>query len=128
MTRGILVRATGGPEVLEWSEIMLPRLKRNEARVKHTAIGVNFIDVYDRNGLYPMPLPSGLGREAAGVVEEVGRGVKSVAIGDRVAYGGSSPGSYAEARNIPVERLGKLPPNVTDDQGAAGQAEGPAAE
>jgi NADPH2:quinone reductase len=119
MTRGILVRATGGPEVLEWSEIMLPRLKRNEARVKHTAIGVNFIDVYDRTGLYPMPLPSGLGREAAGVVEEVGRGVKSVAIGDRVAYGGSSPGSYAEARNIPVERLVKLPPNVTEDKAAA---------
>jgi NADPH2:quinone reductase len=119
MTRGILVRATGGPEVLEWSEITLPRLKRNEARVKHTAIGVNFIDVYDRTGLYPMPLPSGLGREAAGVVEEVGRGVKSVAIGDRVAYGGSSPGSYAEARNIPVDRLVKLPPNVTDDQAAA---------
>jgi NADPH:quinone reductase len=119
MTRGIVVRATGGPEALEWTEITLPRLKRNEARVRHTAIGVNFIDVYDRTGLYPAPLPTGIGREAAGVVEEVGRGVTSVTVGDRVAYVLASPGSYAEARHVPADRLVKLPPTVTDQQAAA---------
>jgi len=119
MTRGILVRATGGPEALEWTEITLPRLKRNEARVRHTAIGVNYIDVYDRTGLYPAPLPMVLGREAAGVVEEVGRSVKSVAVGDRVAYVVPSPGSYAEARNVSADRLVKVPPTVTDAQAAA---------
>lgn len=119
MTHGILVRTPGGPEVLEWSAVALPRLKRNEVRVRHTAIGVNYIDVYDRTGLYPMPLPSCLGREAAGVVEEVGRGVKSVAVGDRVAYVLPSPGSYAEARHVPADRVVKLPPGITDEQAAA---------
>ncbi|HXQ30352.1 MAG TPA: quinone oxidoreductase [Steroidobacteraceae bacterium] len=119
MTRGILVRATGGPDALEWTDITLPRLKRNEARVRHTAIGVNFIDVYDRTGLYAGPLPMGIGREAAGVVEDVGRGVKSVAVGERVAYVLSTPGSYAEARHVPADRLVKLPPTVTDQQAAA---------
>jgi NADPH:quinone reductase len=119
MTRGILVRATGGPEALEWTEITLPRLKRTEARVRHTAIGVNYIDVYDRSGLYPTALPTGIGREAAGVVEEVGRGVKNVAVGDRVAYVLPSPGSYAEARHAPADRLVKLPATVTDEQAAA---------
>jgi NADPH2:quinone reductase len=119
MTHGILVRTPGGPEVLEWAEIPLPRLKRNEVRVRHTAIGVNYIDIYDRTGLYPMPLPSCLGREAAGVVEEVGRGVKSVAVGDRVAYVLPSPGSYADARHVPADRVVKLPPEITDEQAAA---------
>ena len=77
MTRGVLVRAHGGPEVLEWSDIELPAPKRNEVRIRHTAVGVNFIDVYDRTGLYPMALPSLLGREAAGVVEAAGAGVKA---------------------------------------------------
>lgn len=119
MTRGILIRTPGGPEVLEWTEITLPALKRNEARVRHTAVGVNFIDVYDRTGLYPMPLPAVLGREAAGVIEAVGAGVRHLAVGDRVAYVLSSPGSYAEARNVPAERLVKLSPGITDEQGAA---------
>ena len=119
MTHGILMRAYGGPDVLEWSEIVLPRLKRNEVRVRHTAIGVNFIDVYDRTGLYPIALPATLGREAAGVVEEVGRGVKLVAVGDRVAYAATSPGSYAEARHVPADRLVKLPDGISDQQAAA---------
>lgn len=119
MTHGILVRTPGGPEVLEWAPITLPRLKRNEVRVRHTAIGVNYIDVYDRTGLYPMPLPSCLGREAAGVVDEVGRGVKSVSVGDRVAYVLPSPGSYAEARHVPADRVVKVPPGITDEQAAA---------
>jgi NADPH2:quinone reductase len=119
MTRGIIVRANGGPEVLEWAEITLPRLKRNEVRVRHTAVGVNYIDVYDRTGLYPRPLPFVLGREAAGVVEEVGSAVKSFAAGDRVAYVLPSPGSYAEARHVPADRLVHLPSGISDTQGAA---------
>ena len=124
MTRGIVLRATGGPEALEWSEVPATRLKRNEARVRHTAIGVNFIDVYERTGLYPLALPATLGREAAGVVEDVGRGVKSVAVGDRVAYAASFPGSYVEVRNMPADRLVKLPATVTDRQAAAAMLKG----
>jgi len=124
MTRGIVLRATGGPEALQWSEVAIASLKRNEARVRHSAIGVNFIDVYERTGLYPLSLPATLGREAAGVVEAVGRGVKSIAVGDRVAYAASSPGSYAEARNMPADRLVKLPPTVTDEQAAAAMLKG----
>jgi NADPH:quinone reductase len=118
MTRGMLLRAHGGPEVLEWSPIELPRLKRNEVRVRHTAVGVNYIDVYDRSGLYPMKLPAVLGREAAGVVEQTGSKVASFAVGDRVAYVLSSPGSYAEARNVPAERLVRIAPGITDEQAA----------
>ena len=119
MTRGIQLRAHGGPEVLEWSTFELPRIKRNEVRVRHTAIGVNYIDVYDRTGLYPVQLPAVLGREAAGVVEQVGSKVGAYAVGDRVAYVLSSPGSYAEARNVPAERLVKIPPGISDEQAAA---------
>ena len=119
MTRGIVLRAHGGPEVLEWSEVELPRMKRNEVRVRHTAIGVNYIDVYDRTGLYPVKLPTALGREAAGVVEQVGSKVGSYKPGDRVAYVLSSPGSYAEARHVPAERLVRIPPGVSDEQAAA---------
>ena len=108
--------APGGPEVLEWSDIELPAPKRIEVRIRHTAVGVNFIDVYDRTGLYPMALPSLLGREAAGVVEAAGAGVKSLAIGDRVAYTSTTPGSYAEARNMPADRVVRLPDAITDDQ------------
>jgi len=118
MTRGMLLRAHGGPEVLEWSPIELPRLKRNEVRVRHTAIGVNYIDVYDRTGLYPVKLPAALGREAAGVVEQVGSKVAAYRPGDRVAYVLSSPGSYAEARHVPAERLVRIPPGITDAQAA----------
>jgi NADPH2:quinone reductase len=119
MTQAMVVRSFGGPETLEWSRIDLPRLKRNEVRVRHTAVGVNYIDVYDRTGLYPMPLPGVLGREAAGVVEEVGKGVTSLAPGDRVAYVLASPGSYAEARHVPADRVVRLPPEITDEHAAA---------
>ena len=118
MTRGILMHRTGGPEVLQWSEFELPRLKRNEAKVKHTAIGVNYIDVYDRTGLYAAKLPLCLGREAAGVIEAVGAGVKGFAPGDRVAYVLATPGSYAEARHVPVDRLVKIPDGISDAQAA----------
>jgi NADPH:quinone reductase len=119
MTRGITLRTTGGSQVLEWGEITLPRLRRDDVRVRHTAIGVNFIDVYRRTGLYPMAMPGSIGEEAAGVVEEIGKGVTQVAVGDRVAYLATTPGSYAEARVVPAERLVKLPPGVSDQQAAA---------
>ena len=124
MTHGIILRAIGGPEALEWSEVPATRLKRNEARIRQTAVGVNFIDVYERTGLYPLPLPATLGREAAGVVEEVGRGVKSVTVGDRVAYAAPFSGSYVEVRNMPADRLVKLPPTVSDQQAAAAMLKG----
>src|SRR6476659_1825603 len=97
----------GGPEVLSLEEIELPPPAPGQVRVKHTAIGVNFIDTYHRSGLYKLPLPTGLGSEAAGVVEAVGPGVSDVKPGDRVASAGIL-GAYAEASNVAVERLVKL--------------------
>lgn len=109
----------GGPEVLRYERIELPEPAPGEARVRHRAIGLNFIDTYHRSGLYPLPLPSGLGSEAAGVVEAVGAGVTEVAPGDRVVYTGRPVGAYSEARNFPAARLVPLPGGVTDEQAAA---------
>ena len=92
MTRAIRFSRTGGPDVLELEEISLPEPKAGEALVRHRAIGVNFIDTYHRSGLYSVPLPSGLGSEAAGVVEQVGPGVTTVRVGERVAYATACPG------------------------------------
>ncbi len=116
---GIQIRSTGGPEVLEWVSFAVPAPARDEVRVRHTAIGVNLIDTYDRTGLYPMPLPASLGREAAGVVDAVGKGVKGFAVGDRVAYVAQVPGSYVGARNIKAARLVHVPAGVSDEQAAA---------
>lgn len=90
-----------------------------EAQVRHTAIGLNYIDVYDRTGLYPGELPSGLGREGAGVITALGRRVRSFKVGDRVAYVHSKPGAYSEVRNVPAERLVKVPRGISDEQAAA---------
>lgn len=90
-----------------------------EVQLRHTAIGLNYIDVYDRTGLYPMPFPAGLGREAAGVVVALGKKVKGLRVGDRVAYVHTQPGSYCERRNVPADRLVKLPKSVSDEQAAA---------
>src|SRR5688572_7782461 len=92
---------------------------KGEVRVRHKAIGLNFIDTYHRSGLYSVPLPSGLGMEAAGVVEAVGPGVKGVKAGDRVAYGVGPIGAYAEAKNHPANRLSKIPKGISDEQAAA---------
>src|SRR5476649_1703839 len=105
MVKAIRFEKPGGTEVLEYKEIELPPPGAGQVRVKHTAIGVNFIDIYHRSGLYPLPLPSGLGSEAAGVVEAVGPGVSGLKNGDRVAYTGNPVGSYAEARLYPADRL-----------------------
>ncbi len=109
----------GGPEVLRVEEFDPGKPASHEVRVRHTAIGVNYIDVYDRTGLYPTPLPAGLGREAAGVVTALGRGVRGFKVGERVAYVFASPGAYSEVRNVPAERLVKVPRGVSDEQAAA---------
>ncbi|MGZ5989833.1 MAG: alcohol dehydrogenase catalytic domain-containing protein, partial [Rhizomicrobium sp.] len=97
--KAIRFSQTGGPEVLDYVDVDLPPPAPGIARVKHTAVGVNFIDTYHRTGLYKLPLPSGLGSEAAGVVEAVGEGVTSLKAGDRVAYAGAM-GAYADANNV----------------------------
>src|SRR6202161_4197321 len=119
MTHAIRFHKTGGPEVLVWEEVKTGKPGAGEARIRHTAVGLNFVDIYNRSGLYPVQLPSGLGGEAAGVVEEVGPGVTDLKPGDRVAYGAAPLGAYAEARLIPAERLLKLPDGIDDKTAAA---------
>ncbi len=119
MSRAIRFHQTGGPEVLRLEETEAGSPGQGQALVRHTAIGVNFIDTYHRTGLYPLPLPSGMGVEGAGVVEAVGPGVEHVREGDRVAYQGGPPGSYSERRVMPAARLLKLPPDVADQDAAA---------
>ena len=109
----------GGPEVLKTEEFDPGKPGAHEVQVRQSAIGVNYIDVYDRTGLYPVSLPSGLGREAAGVVSALGRGVRGFRKGERVAYVHSSPGAYCEVRNVPAERLVKVPAGISDEQAAA---------
>jgi NADPH2:quinone reductase len=124
MTHAIRFHQTGGPEVLQWEEVSLTPPAAGEARVRHHAVGLNYIDTYHRSGLYPVPLPSGIGLEGAGVVEAVGEGVTEVAPGDRVAYAGGPLGAYAEARNMPAQRLVKLPESLSFEQGAAMMLQG----
>ena len=119
MTHAIRFHKTGGPEVLVWEEVELGKPGPGEARIRHTAVGLNFVDIYNRSGLYPAQLPSGLGGEGAGVVEEVGPGVTDLKPGDRVAYGSAPLGAYAEARLIPADRLLKLPDGLDDKTAAA---------
>jgi NADPH2:quinone reductase len=120
MSKAIRFHETGGPDVLRLEEVAVGDPAAGQARVRHTAIGVNFIDTYHRTGLYKLALPSGLGAEAAGVVEAVGPGVTLVAPGDRVAYAASgAPGAYAEARLLPADRLVRIPADVSDVTAAA---------
>ncbi|MBU6442367.1 MAG: quinone oxidoreductase [Alphaproteobacteria bacterium] len=128
MMKAIRITKTGGPEVLEVQEIELPPPGRGEVRVRHTVIGVNFIDTYHRSGLYPAPLPATLGGEAAGVVEAVGEGVSGLKPGDRVGYCTVAFCAYAEAANIPAERLVKLPDGITDEVAAAAMLKGMTAQ
>jgi NADPH2:quinone reductase len=124
MTQAIRIHQTGGPEVLSWETVDLPAPGAGEATVRHAAVGLNFIDTYHRTGLYPLPLPSGIGLEGAGVVEAVGEGVSEVKVGDRVAYAGGPLGAYAEARNIPAHRLLKLPDSIAFETAAAMMLQG----
>ncbi|MBN8443550.1 MAG: quinone oxidoreductase [Thauera sp.] len=124
MPQAIRFHQTGGPEVLQWESVELPAPAPGEARVRHYAIGLNYIDTYHRSGLYPVPLPSGIGQEAAGVVEAVGAGVTQVEVGDRVAYTGGPLGAYAEARNIDADQLIPLPESISFEQAAAMMMQG----
>jgi NADPH2:quinone reductase len=115
---------TGGPEVMEYVDVEVGQPGPGEARVRQAACGLNFIDVYFRTGLYPQPLPGGLGQEGAGIVEAVGEGVSHVKAGDRVAYAGGPSGAYAEVRNVPAARLVKLPEGISFDTAAAMMLQG----
>jgi NADPH:quinone reductase len=126
--KAIRFAKTGGPEVLQYQDIDLPPPRAGEVRVRHTAIGVNFIDTYQRSGLYPVPLPSGLGLEAAGVVEAAGENVTALAEGDRVAYCTGPIGSYAEANNVPADRVVKLPAGISEETAAAALLKGMTAQ
>jgi NADPH2:quinone reductase len=119
MTHAIRFHKTGGPEVLVWEEVEVGQPGPGEARIRHTAVGLNFIDIYLRSGLYPAPLPSGLGGEGAGVVLDVGPGVTDLKPGDRVAYGNAPPGAYAEERLVKADILIKLPDSIDDKTAAA---------
>jgi NADPH:quinone reductase and related Zn-dependent oxidoreductases len=123
-THAIRIERTGGPDVLQWQELPLGDPGPGEVRVRHGAIGVNFIDVYHRTGLYPLQFPAGLGLEAAGTVEAVGEGVSGFAPGDRVAYCNGPTGAYAEARVMPARVLVKLPDAIAFDTAAATMLKG----
>ncbi|NMG44347.1 NADPH:quinone reductase [Aromatoleum toluvorans] len=124
MAHAIRFHQTGGPEVLQWETVDVGAPGAGEVTVRHHAIGLNYIDTYHRSGLYPMPLPSGLGIEGAGVVEAVGEGVTDFAPGDRVAYAGGPLGAYSEVRNLPAHRVVKLPAGLSFEQGAAMMLQG----
>lgn len=119
MPHAMRFHEVGGPEVLRWEEVEVGPPGAGEARIRHTAVGLNFIDVYYRKGLYRTALPSGLGNEGAGVVEAVGAGVTDLEPGDRVAYGFAPLGAYSESRLIPADRLVKLPDGIDDRTAAA---------
>jgi NADPH:quinone reductase len=118
MTKAVRIEKTGGPEVMNLVDVDMPGPKAGEVRVRHTAIGLNYYDTYLRSGLYPVALPSGLGEEAAGVIEELGTDVRGLKIGDRVAYGSGSSCAYAGARNVSVSHLVKIPDAISDNTAA----------
>ncbi len=128
MPHAIRIHAYGGPEVMRWEEVELPAPRKGEVLLRHTAIGLNFIDCYERSGLYPGQLPLVLGREGAGVVLAVGPGVKGVQEGDRVAYAAGASGAYAEQRLLAADRLVKIPDGVSDRLAAASMLKGMTAQ
>jgi NADPH:quinone reductase len=119
MAKAVRIHQHGGPEVLQYEDVQVGDPGPGQARVRQTAIGLNFIDTYHRSGLYQLQMPSGIGTEGAGVVEAVGSGVTWVKAGDRVAYAGGPPGAYAEVRLVPADRLVKIPEGISDQAAAA---------
>lgn len=117
--RAVRLDAFGGPEKMTVATVELPPPAAGEVQLRQTAIGFNFIDIYQRRGVYPIPLPTGLGHEAAGVVEAVGPGVAGLRPGDRAAYMNAGLGAYADRRNVPAERLVPIPAGVSDEEAAA---------
>ena len=118
MAKAVRYHKQGGPEVLQLDEIQVGDPGAGQVRIRHTAMGVNFVDTYQRSGLYPMQLPQVAGNEGAGVVEAVGSGVTELKAGDRVAYT-SLPGSYCETRIVPADRMVKLPQGISEEQAAS---------
>jgi len=124
MTHAIRFHKTGGPEVLQWEDVSVPQPGANEALVRHKAVGLNYIDTYHRTGLYPLPLPSGIGLEGAGVIESVGPGVADFKAGDRVAYANGPIGAYSETKVHPVDRLVKIPEGISFEQAGSMMLQG----
>jgi len=124
MPKAIQIKKQGAAGVMKWVEVPLGKPKRGEVLIQQSHVGLNYIDVYHRSGLYPLPLPAGIGMEAAGTVEAVGPGVKNIRVGDRVAYASGPPGSYAEFRIMPAGRVVKLPEWIANDQAAAMMLQG----
>lgn len=127
-TRAIRIHETGGPEVLKWEKVELAEPGPSEVRLRQTAVGLNYIDTYHRSGLYPLELPSGLGLEAAGIVDAVGKDVTVVEEGQRVAYASPPVGAYAVQRNMPADRLVPLPEDIRERDAAAMLLQGMTAE
>lgn len=119
MNHSIRIHQTGGPEVLRWEEHDPGKPEPGQVLLRHNALGVNFIDTYQRSGLYPLTLPSGLGLEGAGLVEALGPGVTAFKVGDRVAYAGGPVGAYAESRIFPAAKLVALPADIEEKTAAA---------
>ncbi len=113
MTKAIIIKKPGGPEVLELTDIQLASPGPDQIKVKNIAIGLNYIDTYHRSGLYPVPLPSGIGLEGAGVITEIGSNVGELSVGDNVAYAGGSPNAYAEERILPAQIAVKIPDGIS---------------
>src|SRR5258708_18007716 len=124
MPHAIRIHKTGGPEVLQWEEVAVPQPGPNEALIRNKAVGLNYIDTYHRSGLYAVPMPSGLGTEAAGVVEAVGAEVTEFKVGDRVAYANGPLGAYSELKVHPADRLVKLPDGISFEQAASMMLQG----
>tara|TARA_B100000315_G_scaffold239607_1_gene258609 strand:- start:417 stop:1391 length:975 start_codon:yes stop_codon:yes gene_type:complete len=118
MTRIVKIEKTGGPEVLKFETIELDKPAPDEVLIEHKAIGLNFIDIYHRSGLYPLELPSGIGGEASGVIKEIGSKVRDFSVGDNVAYAGAPLGSYSSDRNYPTKNLVKIPSGINFDVAA----------
>jgi NADPH2:quinone reductase len=117
--RVVRFSAPGGPDVLKFETMALPEPAAGEVQVRHTAIGLNYQDTYHRSGFYPLPMPSGIGTEAAGVVERVGAGVTDLQVGDRIVYAGGTPGAYATHRVVAASRVVKIPDGISDEVAAA---------
>ena len=124
MPNSIVIHEHGGPDVMKWEEIPLQNPGRGEVLINQTKVGLNFIDIYQRSGVYPLDLPSSIGMEGVGVVESIGEGVDKVKVGDRIGYVMGSPGAYVESRLYPADRLIKLPDYLSDSQAAASLLKG----
>ena len=128
MTKAMRIHQTGGPEVMRWEDVEVGEPGPGQIRIRHTAIGLNYLDTYHRSGVYPLPLPSGIGSEGAGVVTAVGQGVKEFKKGDRVAYASPPVGAYSEERLMPADRVVKIPAGISDRTAAAMMLKGMTAQ